>query len=449
MAAPAYDAPAAARRRHDGIPVWLARRRKPDVFISLLAKRLMSQRPAPLTGIRVLDLTRVLAGPWCTQNLADLGAEVIKIERPGAGDDTRAWGPPYLKDEAGNDTTEAAYYLSANRNKLSVALDIASPRGAELVRELALQSDILVENFKVGGLSKYGLDYESLKELNPRLIYCSITGFGQTGPYASRPGYDFMIQGMGGLMSITGERDDLPGGGPQKAGVAVADLMTGMYSTVGILAALHERSRSGMGQHIDMALLDCQVAMLANQNLNYMTSGVAPKRAGNAHQNLVPYQVFAASDGHLIVAVGNDSQFRNYCGAIGLPELSADPRFATNPQRVKNRAELVPLLAERMATGARDHWLAALEGVGVPAGPINTLDQVYEDPQVLARGMKREMPHPTAGTVPIASSPLKFSDSPVEYRRPPPMLGEHTEQVLSEKLGLSAEEILALAQSRA
>ena len=408
----------------------------------------MSQRPAPLTGIRVLDLTRVLAGPWCTQNLADLGAEVIKIERPGAGDDTRAWGPPYLKDEAGNDTTEAAYYLSANRNKLSVALDIASPRGAELVRELALQSDILVENFKVGGLSKYGLDYESLKELNPRLIYCSITGFGQTGPYASRPGYDFMIQGMGGLMSITGERDDLPGGGPQKAGVAVTDLMTGMYSTVGILAALHERSRSGLGQHIDMALLDCQVSMLANQNLNYMTSGVAPKRAGNAHQNLVPYQVFAASDGHLIVAVGNDSQFRNYCGAIGLPELSADPRFSTNPQRVKNRAELVPLLAERMATGARDHWLASLEAVGVPAGPINTLDQVYEDPQVLARGMKRELPHPTAGTVPIASSPLKFSDSPVEYRRAPPLLGEHTEQVLAEKLGLSAEEIQALAQSR-
>jgi crotonobetainyl-CoA:carnitine CoA-transferase CaiB-like acyl-CoA transferase len=409
----------------------------------------MSQRPAPLTGIRVLDLTRVLAGPWCTQNLADLGAEVIKIERPGSGDDTRAWGPPYLKDEAGHDTTEAAYYLSANRNKMSVALDIASPRGAELVRELALQSDILVENFKVGGLSKYGLDYDSLKEINPRLIYCSITGFGQTGPYASRPGYDFMIQGMGGLMSITGERDDLPGGGPQKAGVAVADLMTGMYSTVGILAALLERAKSGLGQHIDMALLDCQVTMLANQNLNFMTSGTAPKRAGNAHQNLVPYQVFAASDGHLIVAVGNDSQFRNYCGAIGLPELSADPRFSTNPQRVKNREELVPLLAERMATGERDHWLAALEGVGVPAGPINTLDQVYEDPHVLARGMKRELPHPAAGTVPMAASPLKFSGSPVEYRRPPPMLGEHTEQVLSEKLGLSAEEIQALAQSRA
>ncbi|AUA55258.1 Formyl-coenzyme A transferase [Achromobacter spanius] len=408
----------------------------------------MSQRPAPLTGIRVLDLTRVLAGPWCTQNLADLGAEVIKIERPGAGDDTRAWGPPYLKDEAGNDTTEAAYYLSANRNKMSVALDIASPRGAELVRELALQSDILVENFKVGGLKKYGLDYESLKAINPRLIYCSITGFGQTGPYASRPGYDFMIQGMGGLMSITGERDDLPGGGPQKAGVAVADLMTGMYSTVGILAALLERANSGLGQHIDMALLDCQVSMMANQNLNFMTSGVAPQRAGNAHQNLVPYQVFAAADGHLIVAVGNDSQFRNYCGAIGLPELSADPRFSTNPQRVKNRTELVPLLAERMATGARDHWLTALEAVGVPAGPINTLDQVYEDPHVLARQMKRELPHPAAGKVPMAASPLKFSDSPVEYRRPPPMLGEHTAQVLAEKLGLSAEDIQALAQSQ-
>ena len=408
----------------------------------------MSQRPPPLTGIRVLDLTRVLAGPWCTQNLADLGAEVIKIERPGAGDDTRAWGPPYLKDPDGNDTTEAAYYLSANRNKFSVALDIATPRGAELVRQLAAQSDILVENFKVGGLRKYGLDYDSLSRANPRLIYCSVTGFGQTGPYASRPGYDFMIQGMGGLMSITGERDDLPGGGPQKAGVAVADLMTGMYSTVGILAALHERARSGLGQHIDMALLDCQVAMMANQNLNYMTSGQAPRRAGNAHQNLVPYQVFAASDGHLIVAVGNDSQFRNYCRVIGLPELADDPRFATNPQRVQNRDTLVPLLAERMATGERDHWLAELEAAGVPAGPINTLDQVYQDPQVQAREMRRELPHPTAGTVPMAASPLKFSGSPVQYRRPPPLLGEHTRQILAERLGMSEEEILALAQPR-
>ena len=410
------------------------------------ADPIMSQRPAPLTGIRVLDLTRVLAGPWCTQNLADLGAEVIKIERPGSGDDTRAWGPPYLKNEAGENTSEAAYYLSANRNKFSVALDIASERGAALVRELALQSDILVENFKVGGLRKYGLDYDSLKEVNPRLIYCSITGFGQTGPYASRPGYDFMIQGMGGLMSITGERDDLPGGGPQKAGVAVADLMTGMYSTVGILAALHERNRSGLGQHIDMALLDCQVAMLANQNLNYMTSGVAPKRAGNAHQNLVPYQVFAAADGHLIVAVGNDSQFRNYCRVIGLPELADDPRFAINPQRVRNREVLVPLLAERMASGARDTWLTELERAGVPAGPINTVDQVYEDPHVLARQMKRELPHPLGGTVPVAASPLKLSGSPVQYHRAPPVLGEHTRQVLSGMLGLSDDEIDALAR---
>ncbi len=407
----------------------------------------MSQRNAPLAGIRVLDLTRVLAGPWCTQNLADLGAEVIKIERPGSGDDTRAWGPPYLKNAAGENTSEAAYYLSANRNKFSVALDIATERGADAVRELARQSDIVVENFKVGGLRKYGLDYESLKAINPRLIYCSITGFGQTGPYASRPGYDFMIQGMGGLMSITGERDDLPGGGPQKAGVAVTDLMTGMYSTVGILAAIIERGRSGLGQHIDMALLDCQVAMLANQNLNYLTSGVAPRRAGNAHQNLVPYQVFAAADGHLIVAVGNDSQFRNYCRVIGRPELAADERFSTNPQRVRNRDTLVPILAECMAAGERDSWLAALEAAGVPAGPINTLDQVYEDPQVLAREMRRELPHALGGTVPIAASPLKFSDTPVQYQRPAPMLGEHTHQILSERLGMSEADIQALAQA--
>ncbi|WP_033534940.1 CaiB/BaiF CoA transferase family protein [Bordetella trematum] len=407
----------------------------------------MSQRNAPLAGIRVLDLTRVLAGPWCTQNLADLGAEVIKIERPGSGDDTRAWGPPYLKNAAGENTSEAAYYLSANRNKFSVALDIATERGADAVRELARQSDIVVENFKVGGLRKYGLDYESLKAINPRLIYCSITGFGQTGPYASRPGYDFMIQGMGGLMSITGERDDLPGGGPQKAGVAVTDLMTGMYSTVGILAAVIERERSGLGQHIDMALLDCQVAMLANQNLNYLTSGVAPRRAGNAHQNLVPYQVFAAADGHLIVAVGNDSQFRNYCRVIGRHELATDERFATNPQRVRNRDTLVPILAECMAGGERDEWLAALEAAGVPAGPINTLDQVYQDPQVQAREMRRELPHALGGTVPIAASPLKFSDTPVQYRRPAPMLGEHTHQILSERLGMSEADIRALAQA--
>jgi crotonobetainyl-CoA:carnitine CoA-transferase CaiB-like acyl-CoA transferase len=404
----------------------------------------MSLRPAPLTGIRVLDLTRVLAGPWCTQNLADLGAEVIKIERPGAGDDTRGWGPPYIRDAQGGDTTEAAYYASANRNKQSVALDISSKRGAELVRKLAAQCDILVENFKVGGLRKYGLDYESIKAINPALIYCSITGFGQTGPYASRPGYDFMIQGMGGLMSITGERDDLPGGGPQKAGVAVADLMTGMYSTVGILAALHERNRSGLGQHIDMALLDCQVAMLANQNLNYMTTGVAPKRAGNAHQNLVPYQVFAAADGHLIVAVGNDTQFQAYCRVIDRPGLSDDPRFKTNSNRVINRDVLVPMLVEAMKSQARDHWLEALERAGVPAGPINTIDQVYENPQVKARGMAQTLPHSSAGQAPVGASPLRFSDSPVSYRHAAPLLGEHTEKILRERLGLSDEEIREL-----
>ena len=404
----------------------------------------MSTRTSPLAGIRVLDLTRVLAGPWCTQNLADLGAEVTKIERPVSGDDTRGWGPPYIKDENGADTSEAAYYASANRNKFSVALDIATPHGAELVRRLAKDSDIFVENFKVGGLRKYGLDYESLKAVNPGLIYCSITGFGQTGPYASRPGYDFMIQGMGGLMSITGERDDLPGGGPQKAGVAVADLMTGMYSTVGILAALHERTRSGLGQHIDMALLDCQVAMLANQNLNYMTSGVSPRRAGNAHQNLVPYQVFAASDGHLIVAVGNDSQFKAYCRVIGLTDLSADVRFSTNSNRVINRDALVPLLTDVMRLKARDHWLDALEKAGVPAGPINSIEQVYEDPQVQSRQMKLELPHALAGTAPVGASPLRFSDTPVVYRHAAPILGEHTTYVLRERLGLTDEEINGL-----
>jgi crotonobetainyl-CoA:carnitine CoA-transferase CaiB-like acyl-CoA transferase len=415
-------------------------------FIVGRSTAMSSSRVAPLTGIRVLDLTRVLAGPWCTQNLADLGAEVIKIERPGAGDDTRGWGPPYVKDANGADTTEAAYYASANRNKYSVALDISSERGAELVRELAKKCDILVENFKVGGLRKYGLDYESIRAINPKLIYCSITGFGQTGPYASRPGYDFMIQGMGGLMSITGERDDLPGGGPQKAGVAVADLMTGMYSTVGILAALHERGRSGLGQHIDMALLDCQVAMLANQNQNFFTSGEAPQRAGNAHQNLVPYQVFAAADGHLIVAVGNDGQFRAYCGVIGLADLADDPRFKTNSNRVINRDLLVPVLSEAMKLQPRDYWLERLEQVGVPAGPINTIAQVYEDPQVKAREMKRTLPHSAAGEAPVGASPLRLSGSPVQYRHAAPLLGEHTEMVLREHLGLSDEEIKNLTQ---
>lgn len=402
------------------------------------------QRQAPLTGIRVLDLTRVLAGPWCTQNLADLGAEVIKVERPQSGDDTRGWGPPYLRDQKGQDTTEAAYYAAANRNKKSVTIDMSTTAGAQAIRELAAQCDILVENFKVGGLKKYGLDYESLRAVNPRLIYCSITGFGQNGPYATRPGYDFMIQAMGGLMSITGERDDLPGGGPQKAGVAVADLMTGMYATVGVLAALYERQRSGLGQHIDMALLDCQVAMLANQNMNYLASGQPPTRTGNAHPNLVPYQVFSVADGHMIVAVGNDSQFKAFTQAIGLPTLAKDPRFATNPERVRHRDQLIPLLAEQLQQRPRDEWLVLFESVNVPAGPINTLDQVYDNPQVQARQMKITMDHPLAGPAHFVASPLRFSASPVRYDTPPPLLGEHTQQVLSTWLGLSEAQIQAL-----
>ncbi|KNY12646.1 CoA-transferase [Achromobacter piechaudii] len=405
-------------------------------------------RPPALDGIRVLDLSRILAGPWCTQNLADLGADVIKIERPLVGDDTRAWGPPYLKDGDGQDTSESAYYLSANRNKRSVEADMATPEGAALIRELAAVSDILVENFKVGGLAKYGLDYDSLKAINPRLIYCSVTGFGQDGPYAQRPGYDFMIQGMGGLMSITGERDDLPGGGPQKAGVAVTDIVTGMYATVAILAALQERHRSGLGQHLDIALLDSHVALLANQNSNYFNSGVAPSRAGNAHQNVVPYQVFAASDGHLIVATGNESQYRAYCRAIGAPELGDDPRFATNRLRVTNREVLIELLTAIMLQGRRDDWIDKLEAVGVPCGPINDIAQSFAHPQSQARQLRREIPHPLGVTAPVTASPLRFSDSPVVYRRAPPLLGEHTEQVLREVLGKSPEAIEAFKRPR-
>jgi crotonobetainyl-CoA:carnitine CoA-transferase CaiB-like acyl-CoA transferase len=406
-------------------------------------------RPPALDGIRVLDLSRILAGPWCTQNLADLGADVIKIERPHVGDDTRAWGPPYLKDGNGQDTNESAYYLSTNRNKRSVEADMATSEGAALIRELAAASDILVENFKVGGLAKYGLDYDSLKAINPRLIYCSVTGFGQDGPFAQRPGYDFMIQGMGGLMSITGERDDLPGGGPQKAGVAVTDIVTGMYATVAILAALQERHRSGLGQHLDIALLDSHVALLANQNSNYFNSGVAPKRAGNAHQNVVPYQVFAASDGHLIVATGNESQYRAYCRAIGVPELGDDPRFATNRLRVTNRDVLIAILTEIMRQGRRDDWIAKLEAVGVPCGPINDIAQAFAHPQAQARQLRRDLPHPAGGMAPVTASPLRFSGSPVVYRRAPPLLGEHTEEVLRDVLGKSADAIAAFKAATA
>ena len=402
------------------------------------------QNRKALGHIRVLDLTRVLAGPWCSQNLADLGADVIKIERPGAGDDTRAWGPPYLKDAAGNDTSEAAYYLSANRGKRSLTLDIASEEGRRIVRELVKQSDVVLENYKVGQLKKYGLDYDSLRAIKPDIVYCSITGFGQNGPYAQRPGYDFIVQGMGGFMSITGERDDLPGGGPQKAGVAIADLMTGMYATIAVLAALTHRERTGEGQYIDMALLDVQVAMLANVGANYLTSGRPPKRWGNAHANIAPYQTFATSDGHIIVAVGNDGQYRKFCEIGGRPELGIDERFATNPLRVQNRDILVPILAEMVKTKTKQEWIAQLEAASVPCGPINNLDEVFTDPQVVARSIQIDMPHPSGATAKLVGSPMKLSATPPQYDMPPPLLGQHTDDVLQELLGLTPEQIAGL-----
>ncbi|MBC7501531.1 MAG: CoA transferase [Herminiimonas sp.] len=397
-----------------------------------------------LGHVRVLDLTRVLAGPWCAQNLADLGADVIKVERPGTGDDTRAWGPPYLRDADGNDTTEAAYYLSANRGKRSVTVDIATPEGQAIVRELACQSDVVLENYKVGQLKKYGLDFESLRQVKPDLVYCSITGFGQTGPYAQRAGYDFIVQGMGGFMSITGERDDLPGGGPQKAGVAISDLMTGMYATIAVMAALTHRDRTGEGQYIDLALLDVQVAMLANMNTNYLASGIAPKRSGNAHPNIVPYQTFATSDGHIIVAVGNDSQFVKFVTAGGQPDLARDDRFATNPMRVRHRDILVPLLAAMVKTRTKQQWIDQLEQAGVPCGPINRLDEVFDNPQVEARRMQVDLPHPSAGIVKLVGSPMKMSATPPQYDMPPPLLGQHTDEVLRDVLGRSASELAGL-----
>lgn len=400
-----------------------------------------------LSGIRVLDLTRVLAGPWATQNLADLGAEVIKIERPGQGDDTRRWGPPFLRDREGRDTRDAAYYLACNRGKKSVTLDIAVPEGRAIARSLALKSDVLVENFKVGDLARHGLDHASLAADHPRLVYCSITGFGQDGPYRDRPGYDFMIQGLGGLMSVTGERDDLPGGGPQKVGVAVSDLFTGMYATSAILAALMHRERSGAGQRIDMALLDVQVAMLANLSSSYFVSGVVPGRMGNAHQNIVPYHVFRACDEFLIVAVGNDTQFANFCAVLGTPGWTSDPRFSTNPQRVRHRDLLVGMISERMGAKPAREWLAALEPAGVPCGPINDLAQVFADPQVRHRGMAVRIPHSTAGEVRVVGSPMKFSATPIAYDMPPPVLGEHTDEVLRALAGIEAPELARLRES--
>ena len=402
--------------------------------------------PKALGHIRVLDLSRVLAGPWCSQNLADLGADVIKVERPGVGDDTRAWGPPYATDAHGNDTPEAAYDLSANRGKRSLTVDIASREGQELLRELVCSCDVVLENFKVGHLKRYGLDYASLKAIKPDLVYCSITGFGQDGPYAHRAGYDFLIQGMGGLMSVTGERDDLPGGGPQKAGVALTDLMTGMYATVAVLAALTHRDRSGEGQHIDMALLDTQVAMLANVGSNYLTSGKPQKRWGNAHANIVPYQTFACLDGHLIVATGNDGQYQKFVEAGGRPELGRDPRFATNPLRVRNRDVLVPLLAAMVAGRPRDEWIALLEEKGVPCGPINDVGEVFANEQVQARQMAVALPHPSAGQVTLVRNPIRMSATPATSDLAPPTLGQHTDEVLREVLGRSSEDIAALRE---
>ena len=396
-----------------------------------------------LAGVRVLDLSRVLAGPWSTQTLADLGADVIKVERPGAGDDTRGWGPPFMKDPQGQDTGEAAYYLGANRNKRSITVDIAKPAGQDLIRRMASQSTVLVENFKVGDLARYGLDASALLALNPGLIICSITGFGQTGPYKDRAGYDYAIQGMGGLMSVTGERDDLPGGGPQKVGVAVADLFTGLYATVAILAALRHRDATGQGQVIDMALLDTQVAMLANLGSNYLTTGVAPKRVGNAHQNIVPYQVFETSDGHLILAVGNDAQFSRFCDVAGCSELARDTRFSSNANRVRNRDLLVPKLSLLMKARPRAAWLAALEAAKVPCGAINNLQEVFDDPQVLAREMVVPVNHPLTDTLRLVASPMKLSATPVTYRRAPPLLGQHTDEVLAE-FGLHPDQVAQL-----
>lgn len=399
-----------------------------------------------LEGVRVLDLSRVLAGPWCTQTLADLGADVIKVERPGSGDDTRGWGPPFLKDRSGAETAEAAYYLGTNRNKRSITVDIAQREGQELIRELAMTCDVMVENFKVGDMARYGLDAASMRALNPRLIYCSITGFGQTGPYRHRAGYDYAVQGLGGLMSVTGERDDQPGGGPQKVGVAVSDLFTGLYATVAILAALRHRDHTGVGQVIDMALLDTQVAMLANLGANYLTTGVAPRRAGNAHQNIVPYQVFEASDGHLIVAVGNDGQFRKLCVVLGEPAWAEDERFSTNAQRVRHREILVPLLAQVLRTRTKAHWLQALQAAQVPCGAINDLAEVFADEQVQHRGMTVSVDHPLSGSVRLVGSPMKLSATPVSVRRAPPLLGQHTQEIL-EQAGLSAERIERLRRA--
>ena len=407
----------------------------------------MTAAPAPLTGVRVLDMSRVLAGPSAGQLLADLGADVIKIERPGAGDDTRKWGPPYLKDADGEDTTESAYYLSANRGKRSIEIDIAIPEGQALLRRLLAKSDVLIENYKVGGLAKYGLGYDDLSADFPGLVYCSITGFGHTGPMAQRAGYDFLAQAQSGLMAITGE----PDGAPMKVGVAVTDVFSGLYASNAILAALRHRDLTGEGQHIDCALLDCAVAAQVNMASAYLVSGERPQRPGNAHPSIVPYTVMPSSDGHFILAVGNDYQFRKWCDYAGADELSADPRYATNPKRVSNRDTLIPAMTAYTLKRTKAEWIEGLSAIGVPCGPIQAMDEVFADPQVVARGMRIELPHPLApgGQVPLVASPLKFSKTPVQYEHAPPTLGQHTDEILRAVLDCDDDEIETLRRSGA
>ena len=399
-----------------------------------------------LSHIRVLDLSRVLAGPWCTQNLADLGADVIKVERPGTGDDTRHWGPPFVKDAQGKDTAESAYFICINRNKRSITVDISKPEGQDIIRQLAQESDIVIENYKVGDMARYGLDYESLKKLKSDLIYCSITGFGQNGPYANRPGYDFIIQGMGGFMSVTGESEDFPGASPQKAGVAIADIFTGLYASSAILAAVVHRDQTGQGQYIDMALLDTQIAVMANISSAYLTSGQLPRRYGNASPIIVPYQTFPTSDGWIIVAVGNDGQFKHFVTAGGEAHLAENPLYITNPLRVENRKSLIPLLEVMTRGKTKSNWIALLEAANVPCGPINNLEEVFDNEQVKARGVQIEVPHPTSGSMKLVASPMRLSETPVEVRLAPPTLGQHTQEILQERLKLDPQAIVALQQ---
>ena len=402
--------------------------------------------PKPLDHLRVIDMSRILAGPWCGQTFADLGAEVIKIERAGTGDDTRGWGPPFMSDAEGNETDTAAYFLSANRGKKSVTVDITKPEGQDIIRRLVAESDVLLENYKVGGLKKYGLDYESLSKVNPGLVYCSITGFGQTGPYSPRAGYDFLIQAMGGLMSVTGEAEARPGGGPQKIGVALSDILTGLYTVIGALSALAYREKTGRGQHVDMALLDVTVASMANQAMNYLIAGNVPTTMGNAHPNIVPYEAYKAADHYIILAVGNDAQFRRFCEVAGQLDLADNDRYATNRSRVENREELGPILNEIIAARPRAFWLEELEKVGVPCGPINNLEQVFDDPHIQSRGARQEVEHPEAGALPTVANPIRLSESPITYDCAPPVLGQHNADVLTGLLGMDADEIAELKE---